>query len=268
MDDLNKKFRVWVVDFDGTIADSTFNISLEVRNAITKLINQGYIFSIATGRPYHGIIKTTCKDLRLSAPQITSGGAQIFDPQTNSLLWSAYISPTTVKAIMDLFLNNKYIFSIENGNYVCTHGAIVMRGYGPDIFFKDLKYVNYETVPKMVLEVNDADDAQKKAEELGKIYSDLHIVRSGVRRVVLDITSEKATKHLAVLELSKILNVDPSLMVGVGDGYNDYPLLSACGYKIALGNAPSELKEIADFTVPDVENNGLVVAINKLVPNF
>ena len=66
------------------------------------------------------------------------------------------------------------------------------------------------------------------------------------------------------LIVSKILNIDPSLMVGVGDGYNDYPLLSVCGFKVAMENAPKELKEIADLIVPDVEHDGLVTLIDSL----
>ena len=57
-------------------------------------------------------------------------------------------------------------------------------------------------------------------------------------------------------------------MVGMGDSYNDYPLFTACGYKIAMGNAPDELKEIADFIAPTVENNGTVVALEHLIKKF
>lgn len=264
MDKSSGKFKAWIVDFDGTIANARFNISSEIKEAITKLVGDGYIFVIATGRPYQGIIKDVCKSLKLSAPQITSGGAQIFDPQTDSLLWAEYILTETAKAAVDFFLDNNYSFSIENENYVCTTGGVAIQGYGPGVSFKDLKQIDYETVSKMVLEISDDNDPQEMAEKLNSLYPDLHIVRSGVHRTVLDITSEKATKHLAVLELSKILKIDPSLMIGVGDGYNDYPLLSVCGFKVALENAPTQLKEIADLIVPNVEKNGLVVAINKL----
>ena len=182
----------------------------------------------------------------------------------DSLLWAEYISPETARAMVNFFLDNHYSFSVENKDYVCTPGAITLQEYGSGISFKDLKQIDYETVSKTVLEISDDNDSQETAEKLNRLYPDLHIVRSGVHRAVLDITSEKATKHLAVLELSKILKIDPSLMIGVGDSYNDYSLLSTCGFKVALENAPTQLKEIADFIVPDVKNDGLVVAINKL----
>lgn len=65
-------------------------------------------------------------------------------------------------------------------------------------------------------------------------------------------------KLLALLEYSKLINLDPQHIVGVGDSYNDYPLLTACGYKVAIGNSPAELKEIADLVVGTQEDDGVV----------
>ena len=54
-------------------------------------------------------------------------------------------------------------------------------------------------------------------------------------------------------------------MIGIGDGYNDFPLLMACGLKIAMGNAVEDLKAIADFIVPSVEQDGVAHAINRFI---
>ena len=59
--------------------------------------------------------------------------------------------------------------------------------------------------------------------------------------------------------------MNPSNIVAVGDSYNDLPMLEACGLSVAMGNAPPEVKSIADFVVPSVENDGLAVAINDHV---
>ena len=49
----------------------------------------------------------------------------------------------------------------------------------------------------------------------------------------------------------------------MGDGYNDFSLLMACGLKVAMGNAVEELKSIADYIAPTVENDGLSNVIAK-----
>lgn len=234
-------FKTLVVDFDGTLVDINFNLSPGVKEAISKLISKGYIFSIATGRPYQGIVKKICQNLNLNAPQIVSGGAEIIDPQTNDLLWHEYIDPETAQSICALLSDENLHFTVEGGS-------------------KD-----DHTISAIVLEKINIKNLEDEEKKLAALYSDLHIIRGGMGGVpVLDITSGKATKHLAVLELSKILNIPAKLMIGVGDGYNDYPLLSACGFKVAMGNAPKELKSIADIILPDVVHDGLLTLINNL----
>lgn len=57
-------------------------------------------------------------------------------------------------------------------------------------------------------------------------------------------------------------------MIGVGDGYNDYPMLEACGLKVAMGNAVDELKVIADIVAPSIEQDGLAKVIEDYYLNY
>lgn len=266
MDNLKRGFKAWVVDFDGTLVDSTFSLSKKVKSAILKIIDEGFVFCIASGRPYQGVVKKVCKDLSLTSPQIVSGGAEIVDPTTEERLWAEYFPKETADKLIRYFIKNSYDFSVESNGFVFTpSGVNKEREYGPGSIFKAVKYLDYSRVSKMVLmDASLMDNPEAMQEILESQYPDLHFIRSGVKRIVLDITSAKATKHLAVLELSKILDIDPAFIIGAGDGYNDYPLLSVCGYKVAMENAPNELKEIADLVVPDVANDGLAVAISKI----
>ena len=52
-------------------------------------------------------------------------------------------------------------------------------------------------------------------------------------------------------------------MVGVGDSYNDFPLLMACGLKAAMGNSVKEILDIADYVAPSVDDDGLANVIEK-----
>lgn len=267
MDNLGKRFKAWVVDFDGTLVDANFNLSSKVKDTIRDLLNEGYIFSIATGRPYQGIVKRICKDLGLTAPLIVSGGSEIIDPKIEQVLWAEYFPKAQAENLIKYFLQENFDFGVESEGYAVTPKNIERMEYGPDMVYKKFEDLNYEKVSKMVLfHVSSIGDPKEIEEMFGDRYKYLHFVISGKEGLplVLGITSEKATKHMAVLELSKILNIDPKFMVGIGDGYNDYPLLSACGFKVAMDNAPQQLKDIADLIVPDVANNGLLVAINKL----
>ena len=62
-----------------------------------------------------------------------------------------------------------------------------------------------------------------------------------------------------------MFGLDPEQLIAVGDSYNDLPMLEACGLGIAMGDAPSELKSIADYVAPSVDEDGLAVAIQEFV---
>jgi hydroxymethylpyrimidine pyrophosphatase-like HAD family hydrolase len=53
--------------------------------------------------------------------------------------------------------------------------------------------------------------------------------------------------------------------MAIGDGRNDIPLLSSAGLAVAMGNAPDEVKAIADHVTLDVEHSGLAAAVNKFL---
>ena len=68
-----------------------------------------------------------------------------------------------------------------------------------------------------------------------------------------------------IARVGQTLGVIPANMVAVGDSYNDLPMLEACGFSIAMGNAPPEVKDAAEFVAPSVAEDGLAIAINEYV---
>lgn len=264
----SKKYKALIVDFDNTLVDATFKLSPKLKNEIEELIKKGFVFSIATGRPYPGIVKTICQDLKLKSPQIVSGGSEIVDPVMDKVIWTEYFPKESAKNLINYFLSKDFDFSAESEGCVFTkNGKDRSDVYGPNTLFKDVEKIDYQNISKMILfHVSPMGNPKEIEDDLNQKFPDIHFIRSGRGgTVVLDITSKKANKHLAVLQLSKILNLDPSLIIGVGDGYNDYPLFEICGFRVAMENAPEGLKEKANLIVPDITNDGLSVLINKLL---
>ncbi len=262
-------YKALVVDFDYTLVGDDMMVAPALEQAIKTLLKQGIFFSIATGRHYYGIIRKACKQLGLSAPQIVFGGAQIVDPSSDKTLWRQWIPYKEVIKIIQLLQKRKIIFFIEKGDATYSTHHELPFFYGGAVKLKPLNNLPKASVPKILVSANfnkmDLSQITELAKDIEKKFKDIHpikiVVSSGYYG--LDITSQKATKHLAVLKLSQILGIDPKQMAAVGDGYNDYPLLTACGLKIAMGTAPPELKAIADFVAPSIFENGLLFAINK-----
>ena len=256
------KYKVLISDFDGTLVGLDSTPTEKVKETIKKLLDGGLKVCIATGRIYQAKVKEVCQELNLGDPQITSGGSRIIDPKTDKIIWEECMVKGDAKSLIDFLSKNNYPFAVESGEYVFSDDQIIRERYGSGLLFKSIKELDLSQVSKIF--VPDIS----LVSTLKEMFPKVNVIVAGVSgRRALDITSKKASKELAVFQLSKILNIDTSEMIGIGDGYNDIPLLSACGYKVAMENAPDELKEMADLVVPTVENDGLVVAINKLLPS-
>jgi hydroxymethylpyrimidine pyrophosphatase-like HAD family hydrolase len=81
----------------------------------------------------------------------------------------------------------------------------------------------------------------------------------------LHITNSQSTKEHAVIELCKMLGVNPANVAGVGDGHNDIHLFNSVGHKIAMGNAVADLKAVADQVIACLDEDGLAKFIEGSV---
>ena len=50
-----------------------------------------------------------------------------------------------------------------------------------------------------------------------------------------------------------------------GDSGNDYPMLKAAGFAVAMGNAEEKIKAAADFVTKTNEEDGVAYAIRRFV---
>jgi len=73
------------------------------------------------------------------------------------------------------------------------------------------------------------------------------------------------SKGKALETLAAHLGVGMSEVMAVGDGTNDISLLGAAGLAVAMGNAPEEVKAVADYVTLDVEQSGLAAAVNRFL---
>jgi Cof subfamily protein (haloacid dehalogenase superfamily) len=77
-----------------------------------------------------------------------------------------------------------------------------------------------------------------------KLSKDIHMYRSN--DTLIEITPVSVSKRSAI---AHILKPTESLknMIAFGDNYNDIEMLKAAGYGVAVANARTEVKRIADY---------------------
>ena len=268
------KLKAILADFDGTIVSNNLQYNPNLKTFIEKIKNNNIHFSLATGRAYYSYADKIINELNLSDFHIFQGGSLIYNNKTKQILFIQPISQKSVKGVIVYLIKNKIKFAVETHQYAYMSKIIIKSDYTPKEFLKPLANLNnYSQVLKILifpslnnLNLNQVETIKEDLDSLCKDITVMKFIHNG--KAGFDITSEKATKHTAVLAYEKLLGIPKEQMVGIGDGLNDYPLLTACGYKIAMGNAPEELKDIADFIAPTIENNGTEVALKHIISKF
>lgn len=205
---------------------------------------------VATARPLTEA-RSVLDNLALSGPCVITNGTQIYDPVKKEIIHEVTLPQNVLPKIFDLCRRHTIVPFVHDG-------------------IQDVRY-RKNKIPVKALSVYIPEIEMKDVDFFVKVFSiDARInvqklVAWDKRFMSLDITSSEASKLHGILEVARILDIQTSEIIGVGDGYNDFPLLLACGLKIAMGNAVPELKEIADFIAPTVYEDGVATVIEKFV---
>jgi hydroxymethylpyrimidine pyrophosphatase-like HAD family hydrolase len=79
----------------------------------------------------------------------------------------------------------------------------------------------------------------------------------------LDLAPDGVSKASGLSEVCRRLGVDASDVLAIGDGRNDVEMLQWAGRGVAMGQAPDEVKAIADAVTSTVEDDGAAVELGR-----
>ena len=81
----------------------------------------------------------------------------------------------------------------------------------------------------------------------------------------VDFTPAGVDKGSALERVSDRLNICLDKIAAVGDSYNDIPMFKKCGFSLSIGEAPEQVQEFTDVTVPNQSDEGLIFAIEEII---
>lgn len=246
-----KKYKALMLDLDGTtIPNNPKGLpTKKVTEAIHKA-NELLHVGIVTARPRSMVIDII-DILQLTGPAIINGGARVIDAVSGKILYEQQIPKPLMKELYELLTKKGYKLLTNDGDKEIV---------------EEENYVPINPLSLYITNV-DATSADTIINSISH-YPDIaiHKIPSFIKgEVWIEINHASATKQHGIFEAAKILKIDTHEIIGVGDGYNDFPLLMACGLKVAMGNAVPELKEIADYVAPTVDEDGVADVINKFI---
>ena len=249
-----KQYKALMLDLDGTTIPNASDgfPSRRVTEAIKKAAKKIHV-GVVTGRPFF-YAEDIVQHLGLSGPSIAGGGTMILESSTGEIIKESVIPDEDVQAMIAFLKKEKKTIWI-NGK---------LTGKKSEIY-------NNTTKLHQIRSFTIADLDPKRADKLDKLLNifpsvSAHKIVGWIDGTIsLQVTPTEATKQHGILEVAELLQIQTHEIIGVGDGYNDFPLLMACGLKVAMGNAVEDLKAIADYVAPTVEEDGVADVIEKFI---
>jgi len=265
--DLNRlrKTKLVVCDLDGTLLNDNGELGSDLVGIVKRLQNEfGVMFSIATGR-MHSSVADYCNELGINIPVISLDGALIQDVSGTQKVFEAHIKKRHVQKILKLasrYLIKASLCHADEIYYTEDNEPLLEISNKPGAKYTLVN--DYSDYTSGVLEVFLASDNEHYIKNINNRLSfpyTLGVTSSCYRSMrnkgvyYLEARKNGCTKKTGLFKLLRHLRTSQNKCVVVGDWYNDRPLFETKAYKVAMANAVSELKYLADYETETDNNN-------------
>ncbi|WAA08728.1 HAD-IIB family hydrolase [Fervidibacillus albus] len=268
-------YRLLAMNIDGTVLQSNGKIDKSVKEAIDYVQEKGVTVTLLTGRNFI-FAKRIAKALKLQSLIVSHHGAFIAST-IDQAIFVKRISETVLFDIVQ-FLESfpceiRLIHeSFSVGNKPMKGRKIMARAV---IDTDSLSVYQYRFVEKLSRSIKEeqihpthveAKFAEKyQAEEVktaieGMFY-EVDVKTYGNKMVILP---KHISKLSGLLYIADYWNIPLKETVAIGSGKDDLDVIVASGLGVAMGNAPDEIKGVADWVTRTNDNRGIHYMVKEL----
>jgi len=266
------KYKLLVVDIDGTLLGRERSISAENIKALAEARRSGIGVALSTGRAVQACL-SILDQLALDGYHIFFDGALVSDlgqevyaePLDRGVVREAIEFARSRNMDLELYSASQYFVERETWS---TDAHRKFFGVEPTIVDFTGLWEEERIIKGGLASVNPQQVAE--ARDFHAYFKNrLHfsLARSPAFPDVefTNVVAPDVSKGRALEALASHLGMSLAEVMAVGDGTNDISLLSLAGLAVAMENAPDEVKAVAHHITDDVEDNGLAAAINRFL---
>ena len=274
-------YRLIALDIDGTLINGRNEMSDTTVDAVRHAAGRGVLVTVCTGRSLPSA-ESAVRGLPLNAPFVLNNGAMIYDVPNHRARYLRHLP-----------------------NHLAMDAVRVFRGIGfhPIVYgpLPEVQYFYYDSFDPdnhafvdyaaqnadRVHRVDDVYDFLGQAvtcitvaERSERVKSREPHIRAQLpdTEVVFEISPWDRCYHVITVmpsgvskgdglrRLARLLGIDLSEVMAVGDNLNDLEMLDAAGLGVAMGNAVPEARARADFVTASVDDEGVARAIERFIP--
>jgi Cof subfamily protein (haloacid dehalogenase superfamily) len=266
-------YKLIAIDIDGTLMNDRKEITKEVNDAIQAAKAKGVKVVICTGRPIVGV-QSIIEELKLNDEEdfvITFNGALVQNTYSKDVESQITLTYENLKELHELSLKLDSPFQFFDTESLYTPNREISRYTVHEAHINQIPihYLPIDEVPKdmlipKVMFIDEPERLNTIIANIPQIFWDKYtFVKS--TPFFLEILDPSVSKGNAVKQLAEKLSIKQEEVICIGDGENDLSMVEYAGCGVAMANAVSVVKEVAQFHTLSNNENGVAYAIEKLV---
>ncbi|MBQ4244075.1 MAG: HAD family phosphatase [Clostridia bacterium] len=249
------------IDIDGTLIGGSFRVPKENIDTLRRAQEAGHKVFINTGRSWGNIPEDLRRAISFADGIVCGNGCHLI--LGGREYYKKFIPVKTLKKIIDYIEDYPEIWCVFEGEN--------------ELFGKeDLKKTRGDMDEKIPIvsaehfEKNHADCGIEVVAMGRTLPADFEKVFEGELNVFrletyADCVAYDCSKAKGMLEAMKWAGVDAAHTIAIGDSENDRSMLEIAGTAVVMGNAPDEIKKIADFVTLSNKEAGVAYAVKHLL---
>ena len=264
-----------VLDIDGTLLTSEKKLSKLTKESLLKAQKQGVKVILASGRPTTGMLDLA-EELELAKYDgylVSYNGSKVIDVKTGEELFNQAMTVEEGKAVLEHMKQFDVTVMIDKDDYMYTNDVFSCT---LDYKGQPLNIVEYESRGGKY-KLCEKDDLAEfldypinkiltagKPEYLKEVYQEMKAPFNNQLNCVFtadfyfEFTAQHIDKAKALDTVLSPLGIERKDVIAFGDGHNDVTMLAYAGMGVAMENAVSELKRVADFETNSNDEEGIL----------
>lgn len=251
---MQKKYMFF--DIDGTLTCGLLGnrplISDLTKQTLRQLEKKGHFLAIATGRPYF-MAKDIAEEVGISNI-VCNGGNDVYIDGTCQL--HAPFDHTLALSLITQCIEKDIAFCVSVSNDLIRYAKddAFLKLIEGKRFLGEIKvdpqfdFSAVKEYQRLFIDKKRTKDLDFQGIFVGSSYNEIYVI------------VEPDDKYAGIRNMMKLIHGQEKEVVVFGDGNNDIRMFQEAPFSIAMGNAIKDLKDIANFTTHNSDEDGILFA--------
>lgn len=259
-------YKLVAIDLDGTLLDPYLKISQRSLGVIQEAIEKGVIITLSTGRMFAAALPFA-RELQLDVPIITCNGAAVICAQTQKIYHEKSLPYEVILDVINMARELKMELSLYTVHDIYVEDITNNTHIHEQIDNAEVKKADLTEIAreKSIIKILfSSSELYKHAEEVYQQFKRDCTFYFSLPWFV-EIVGKGVDKADALKEVANKFHVHPEEIIAIGDNFNDLPMIKYAGLGVAMGNAPKDLKELANYVTRAHDDDGVAHVIENFI---